>query len=215
MDIHITRHIGAVTRQVEDGEREGRPTRKVRADRTYDTTVEDLWSALTDPARIPRWFLPIGGDLRLGGRYQLEGNAGGEITACEPPDHLALTWEFGEQLSWVEVRLSPHADDPDGRTRLQLEHTAPVDEHWDEFGPGAVGIGWELSLLGLALHLESGAGVEPALVAAWVGTEEAKEFMRRSSDGWRRADVDAGTPEPQARAAAERTTQAYTAGEDP
>lgn len=39
-----------------------------------------MWDACTDPERIPRWFLPISGDLRLNGRYQLEGNAGGAIT---------------------------------------------------------------------------------------------------------------------------------------
>ena len=44
-----------------------------------------MWDACTDPERIGRWFLPVSGDLRLGGRYQLEGNAGGEILRCEPP----------------------------------------------------------------------------------------------------------------------------------
>ena len=52
--------------------------------RTYDTTIDDLWDACTNPDRIPRWFLPISGDLRLNGRYQLEGNAGGTIERCEP-----------------------------------------------------------------------------------------------------------------------------------
>jgi uncharacterized protein YndB with AHSA1/START domain len=43
----------------------------------YAAPVEDVWDACTNPARIPRWFLPVSGELRLGGRYQLEGNAGG------------------------------------------------------------------------------------------------------------------------------------------
>ena len=71
--------------------------------------VEEVWDALTDPQRIVRWFLPITGDLRLGGTYQLEGNAGGKILRCEPPHSLLVTWAMGEDTgaSQVEVRLSP------------------------------------------------------------------------------------------------------------
>ena len=54
--------------------------------RSYDADVADVWDACTNPERIPRWFLPISGDLRLGGRFQLEGNAGGEIKECDPPN---------------------------------------------------------------------------------------------------------------------------------
>ena len=45
--------------------------------RTYPAAVADVWDALTSPERIARWFLPVTGDLHLGGKYQLEGNAGG------------------------------------------------------------------------------------------------------------------------------------------
>ena len=79
MGLDIQRHVGAVTRGVESRTHEGRPAKVVIAARTYDTTVEDLWDALTTKERIPRWFLPISGELRLGGRYQLQGNAGGTI----------------------------------------------------------------------------------------------------------------------------------------
>src|SRR5215472_2409113 len=131
---------GAEFRRFENRDHEGKPARVVVAIRTYDTSCEDLWDALTNRERIPRWFLPIEGDLRLGGRYQLKGNAGGSITRCESPRALDLTWEFGGGVSWVRVRL-----DPDGqRTRLTLEHivrASDVDEHWARFGPGAVGIG--------------------------------------------------------------------------
>jgi uncharacterized protein YndB with AHSA1/START domain len=197
--------IGAVRREVRDGERDGKPTRAVVAERTYDTTVDDVWDAITNRERIPRWFLPIEGDLRLGGRYQLEGNAGGEVTACDPPTHLAVTWEFGGQLSWVDVLLS---EDPAGGTVLRLEHVAPVDPHWGQFGPGAVGIGWDLTLLGLGEHLLTGESVnvdESALVGPeWV------EVMTRSSDAWCEADIASGTPEDVARAAAGRTIATYT-----
>ena len=118
-------------------EQDGRPARTVALSRSYSTTVEDLWNAVTNGERIPRWFLPISGELEPGGRYQLDGNAGGVITACERPSRLTLTWEFGGDVSWVEVGL---AVDGPGHARLTLTHTAHLSEHWGEYGPGAAGV---------------------------------------------------------------------------
>ena len=70
------------------------------------TTAEDLWEAITTADRLPRWLMPITGDLRLGGRYQLQGNAGGEILICEPPKHLNVTWEYGGEISWVDAKIA-------------------------------------------------------------------------------------------------------------
>ena len=121
----VVRYIGAVTREVQTREFQGRPARVVVASCAYDTPIDDVWDAITSAERIPRWFLPVSGDLRLGGRYQLQGNAGGKITACEPPRTLDLTWEFGGQTSWVNVRLSELSD---GGTRLKLEHITEVPD---------------------------------------------------------------------------------------
>src|ERR687886_664197 len=180
--------------------------RTVVLSRTYPSAIDYVWDAITNPERIPRWFLPVSGDLRLGGRYQLEGNAGGEITTCEAPRHLAVTWEYGGDVSWVDVRLE---DDGDG-TRLRLEHVMSDDDpKWDEFGPGAVGVGWDLALLGLNQHLATGEAVADG-GGAWIASDEGKAFIRQSSDGWCRAAIAAGTPEEAATAAAARTTAAYT-----
>jgi uncharacterized protein YndB with AHSA1/START domain len=200
--------VGAVTREVRNREHEGRPARVVIASRNYDTTIEDLWDALTNAERIPRWFLPISGELHLGGRYQFKGNAGGTITKCEPPHHLAVTWEYGSDVSWVDVRLEAHASED---VRLELEHVAHVDDaRWDQFGPGAVGVGWDLGLIGLARHLVSSAALDPQVAAVWSASGEGKTFMRLSSDGWRRASIASGTSEAAAASAAARTTAFYT-----
>lgn len=214
MDIDITQHLGAISREVVDAERDGKPAVMVRVSRTYATDPADLWDALTTAERLPRWFLPITGDLRPGGRYQLEGNAGGEITVCEPPAHLSVTWEFDGDVSWVDVWLS---DDPAGGTRFRLEHTATAGgEHWDQFGPGAVGIGWDLSIMGLSLHIGSdGAGVDHDEIEAWSTSPQAIDLMRSSNDGWCEADIARGTPEEVARAAAGRTIAAYTGAPPP
>jgi len=112
--------FGAEFRRVEDREYLGKPAQVVVAIRSYDTTVEDLWEAITTPARLARWFGAVDGDLRLGGRYRIEGNASGSITRCERPEAVDLSWEYMGHTSWVTVRL-----ERDGRkARLTLEHIA-------------------------------------------------------------------------------------------
>jgi uncharacterized protein YndB with AHSA1/START domain len=203
--------IGAEVREFVEREHEGKPARVVSASRLYHTDAEDLWDALTNAERLPRWFLPIEGELRLGGRYQLEGNAGGTITRCERPRALDVTWEFGGDTSWVNVRLTPEGKD----TRLTLEHVmhaADGDEHWTRFGPGAAGVGWELGLLGLGLHVESGEAVPPEANAAWMVSDEARAFIRASAEAWAAAHIAAGEAPEVARGMAERTAAFYTGG---
>ncbi|HXW15906.1 MAG TPA: SRPBCC family protein [Terriglobia bacterium] len=207
MKIDVLRCTGAVIREVRSRGHDGRPAWVVVATRAYDTTMDDVWDAITNPQRIVRWFLPISGDLRVGGHYQLQGNASGQIQVCEPPRLLQVTWESGGQVSWVNIRLTELSD---GGTRLQLEHIGHVpDDFWKRFGPGAVGVGWDLALLGLSLHLSTGAAVDPKEAAAWTLSAEGKEFVRRSSDEWGRASIAAGTEEGAARDAASRTTAFY------
>src|SRR5258705_3275184 len=146
MEIDFASVLGAVTRTVRNFEKDGKPASTVTLTRLYDTGIEDLWDALTNATRIPRWFLPIEGDLKLGGKYQLKGNAGGTITACTPPAHFAATWEFGDNVTWIDVKVTADS----GKARLTLEHTAVIEGHWNQFGPGAGGIRWGPALIGLA-----------------------------------------------------------------
>jgi uncharacterized protein YndB with AHSA1/START domain len=211
--IDVTHQINAVRRRVGSRVFKAGEARVVTVSQTYDSTVEDVWDACTNPERIPRWFLPVSGELRLGGRYQLEGQAGGTIERCDPPKGFFATWEYGGEVSWIELRLTPEGD---GRTRFELEHIAHVDdERWAEFGPGAVGVGWDLGLTGLALHLATGRPVDPQEHQAWVGSEEGRRFVTLSSDGWYEAAVAAGGDATAARAAADRTTAFYTGVEGP
>jgi uncharacterized protein YndB with AHSA1/START domain len=207
--IDVVHEISSVERRVGRRTIEAGEARTVTLSRVYDTPREDLWDACTNPERISRWFLPISGDLRPGGRYALEGNASGTIERCEPPDRLAATWEFGGQVSWVELTLTP---EPDGRTRFVLEHIAHADDDmWAQFGPGAVGVGWDGGLLGLTLHLAGGAELpDRAAAEAWQASAEGRRFLTLSSERWGEASIAAGTDAEEARAAAKRTTDAYT-----
>ena len=211
MPFDIAAHLGAMTREVRNLEKDGKPARAVIASRVYDTTAADLWDALTRAERIKRWFAPVSGDLKLGGRYQVEGNAGGTVLECEPERKMALTWEFGGIPTWVTVTLTPEG----AGTRLELEHVAHLSPHWDQYGPGAVGVGWDLGFMGLARHLaEPDADLPAEAVAGWGESEEAKDMMRTTSDDWGRAAIASGEDREHALKAAEATRRFYS-GEPP
>ena len=190
--IDIVNEIEAAKREVGRDRIAAGEGRSVRLRRTYDASIDDVWDALTNPDRISRWFLPVSGDYRLGGHYQFEGNAGGEIVACDRPNRLRVTWAYGENVqpadvSELEVRLSPAGED---QTVFELEHTAVVpDDRWDQYGPGAVGVGWDHGLLGLALHLRGGSVDDPE---AWQLSAEGRDFAQRSSEAWGAANQAAG-----------------------
>jgi uncharacterized protein YndB with AHSA1/START domain len=209
--IEVEEQVSAVARTVGSRVLEAGEARTVTIAQTYRATVDELWDACTDAERIPRWFLPIEGDLRVGGRYQLEGNAGGTILTCDPPKAFTATWEYGGDVTWIEVRISP---DGDG-ARLELEHIAHVDdERALEFGPGAVGMGWDLGFIGLALHLGGADVVDPQEVMAWTTSADGRRFMALSSEAWYEANVAAGTDAAVARASADRCLAAYL-GDEP
>jgi uncharacterized protein YndB with AHSA1/START domain len=204
--VNHTHRLDEMTRTVETGRRDGAETKTVTVTQSYPVGVDELWAAVTQGERISRWLMPITGDLRLGGHYQLEGNAGGTVEECVPRERIAVTWEYADEVSWVVARLSGD----DNASSLHVEHVAHVDaQRWEQFGPGAVGIGWDSMLLGLTLHLSSGAGMDRESAAAWVASDAGREFMRRSGEAWCRAQIDSGEDADAARAASERCIAAY------
>lgn len=208
MSIDALEQVGLVTRVVRTGERDGRPTKVAEARRVYRADVDDVWDALTSAERLPRWFMPVSGDLGVGGRYQLQGNAGGTVEACDRPHRLAVTWEYGGEVGWVEVHLAAAGDDA---TELRLLHEAHVDPaFWEQFGPGAVGVGWDLALWGLALHLATGASVDPAESEAWSVGPEGRAFITSAATGWAAAAAGDGDDPAAAQRAGERTIAFYT-----
>ncbi|MEO3809334.1 SRPBCC family protein [Sphaerisporangium sp. B11E5] len=212
--IDTSEQISAVQRTIGSRVLEAGEARVLTATQTYDAPIEDVWDALTNIERIPRWFLPVTGELKVGGSYQFEGNAGGTIERCDPPSSFAATWEFGGQVSWIEVTLTSA---PAGGTTFRLEHIASVDDGmWTQFGPGAVGIGWDMGILGLAGHLGTGASIPPGKSAEeWAASDDGKRFMALSSDRWADASIAAGTDEAEARAAAARVLAMYTGADQP
>ena len=90
----------------------------VRMEDRFDAAIDDVWSALTDPARLAIWYGEVEGDLRLGGEYRARLHASGwegtgRIEAFEPPQHmLVVTTMDGEEPSEgvFEVTLTADAD---------------------------------------------------------------------------------------------------------
>lgn len=190
--------------------RDSKPARSVTGSRLYKTPAHELWDALTNPERLPQWFLPVSGELRVGGRYKLTGHAGGTITRCEAPVALDATWEHGDSVSWIRLRLAAE----DGGTRFTLEHLMLKDEqgeaHWEIYGPGATGVGWELAFLALDYHLTSGGTIDPKAHEAWTMSEQGKDFVRNSASAWGEVHISAGEDEQVARGMAKKTTAFYT-----
>ena len=127
----------------------------VRLEDRFDTDVEDLWSALSDPPRLARWLGEVAGDLRPGGefraRYFASGWEGtGHVHICEAPQRLLIaTKAEGEPDVVVELTLTADGD----QTILVIEHRGvPLDTI------AAYGAGNQIHLEDLAAFL---AGGEP------------------------------------------------------
>ena len=203
--IDIASQLNAIHRQVEkqlpaDGSGE---CVSVLMRRSYDAPVGDVWDAVTQPDRIKRWLMPISGELRVGGNFQLEGNAGGEILTCEPPSLLRVT--FGAPTSIVEVRLTP---DGDRDTVLELEHTVPIEMAQSGAGALYVGPGWDGALMGLGLFLRGEAVGDPVAAA---NSPEAQEFSKQSVHAWVEVVEDSGTATAEQLAAATEVSLAQFA----
>ena len=132
----------------------------VRIEDRYDTDIDDLWSALTDPGRLVRWYGRVEGDLRPGGRFRLSVEAdgveaAGSIEACEPPRRLRVTSRETDE-SYRKGQGAPPFDEVieitltvDGnKTALVAEvRGVPLDKV--EF----FGVGWQIHAESLAAHV--------------------------------------------------------------
>jgi uncharacterized protein YndB with AHSA1/START domain len=159
----------------------------VQLRRAYDAELTDVWDAVTDPARLARWFSPVSGELRVGGTFQVEGNAAGEVLQCAPPEHLRVTWCGPTSL--VDVRLTTDGD----RTVVDLEHSVPIEIAQSGAGALFVGPGWDVGVLALALFLRGQDIGDPA---AWESSIEVQRYSAGVVDAWSEAALASGTTTP-------------------
>jgi uncharacterized protein YndB with AHSA1/START domain len=95
----------------------------VRMEDRFDTDIDDLWSALTDPSRLARWLGEVAGDLRLGGEFRarfFDGWEGtGRVEVCEPPRRLLVVTKHDRQQNEQTMEAVLTADG--GQTILVWE----------------------------------------------------------------------------------------------
>ncbi|WP_433870892.1 SRPBCC domain-containing protein [Saccharopolyspora sp. CA-218241] len=167
--------------------------------RRFAAPLREVWDAVADPERLRSWFLPVHGDFRVGGWFQLEGNAGGRILKCAPPRRLKVL--FGSEDSVLEFRLS-QCDDT---TALELEHSVPLAVAGSGAGALFAGPGWDATLLALDLHLRGEPVVDPI---RWQRSEEGQRFSQQMIRSWVAVIGSSGTADGDAIAEALRAASA-------
>jgi len=131
----------------------------VRIEDRYHTDIDDLWSAITEPGRLARWFGQVEGDLRIGGKFRLDlgpdGERIGRVMACEPRRRILATiretdesWRKGRGAppfdATIEVMLTTEGD----QTVLVIEvRGMPLDRI------AFYGAGWQIHTENLAAYL--------------------------------------------------------------
>lgn len=212
----VAHEVAAVRRSVERVERRGRPAWALIAESQFAAPPSRVWQAVTDQQELSTWFLPVRGELGLGKRFELQGNAAGTVLACEAPQALLTTWEYNHDTSWLEVhvRETGSGSESEPGSVLTLVHTAHVpDDAWAHLGPGAAGVGWDLTLHSLHRHLAPADGAAFG-AGAW-SAAQAREFHDLASQAWAAANISAGADGATARAAAARVTAFYTGEPEP
>ncbi|WP_114856428.1 SRPBCC domain-containing protein [Brachybacterium sp. YJGR34] len=197
--------VDAVRRELEIEEqvREGRPLLRVSLTLATNLTLApaQLWPLLTRAEQLGRWYGPVTGDLREGGRFRAPDGAEGEILEVEEPHRIALHWIRHDLVEPFQLRLDP---EDDGTTRLRLVRTALVDRaEFDRAGPGALAMPWEIALLALAAHTggwRAGCLLDaPAPTRDWLRSTEGAAVVRAWSVRWAAQSVAAGVDEAAAR----------------
>jgi uncharacterized protein YndB with AHSA1/START domain len=138
----------------------------------YATDPADLWSAITEPERLTRWYGKVEGDLQEGGEFTLfvhgshwEGR--GRINVCDPPRKLQVTMaEEGRSEGVLTAELIPDGT----HTALVIERSnVPLDKLV------AHGAGWHL-------HVED--------LAAYLAVRETRDWGTAWLDRWDQLEVE-------------------------
>ena len=148
---------------------------EVRVEDVYDTGIEDLWRACTEPERLARWIARVSGDLEVGGTVECvftsTWTGPARIDVCEAPHHLLLTQQPGtDDETQLEAWLTVEGE----RTRLVVEERGlPRD------GLHFYGAGWQVHLEDLGRALAADGSAHPD---GWSSEQPAAEWARRWSE---------------------------------
>jgi uncharacterized protein YndB with AHSA1/START domain len=135
----------------------------VRLEHRFDTDIDDVWSAITDPDRLARWHARIEGELRAGGTFrryveEADWDGTGRVEVCEPPRRLVVTTRESDE-SWRKGQGVPPFDQTlDAMLTADGEQTILAVEIGNlPLEPLAFyGVGWQLHCEALAAYLAGG-----------------------------------------------------------
>ncbi len=121
----------------------------VRMEDHFDTDAADLWTTLTDPARLERWVAKVDGDLRVGGAFQASFTSSwtgpGRVDVCDAPRRLVVTMSPGaDDEGVIEAEIFP---DGEGCRLVVEERGLPLDK------AAAHGAGWQAHIEDLGAYL--------------------------------------------------------------
>ena len=123
----------------------------VRLEDRYGTDIDDLWSAITDPSRLARWYGEAEGDLRVGGEFRIRVFASGwegtrRVEVCEPPRRLVVVGKEQDEPDELVTEVTLTADG-DQTILVMEERGMPLDY------VAAYGAGEQIHLEDLAAYL--------------------------------------------------------------
>jgi uncharacterized protein YndB with AHSA1/START domain len=132
----------------------------VRVEVRYDTDIDELWSALTDPGRLARWYGQVAGDLSPGGEFSLhvedaDSDAAGRVEVCEPPRRLRVmtreteeSYQRGKGVPPYDEVLEARLTADGNQTNLVIEVRGMPLEVVAYYG-----VGWQIHVENLAAYL--------------------------------------------------------------
>ena len=137
----------------------------------FDTDIDDLWSALTDPVRLARWIGEVEGDLRLGGEFRTHFFASGSqsigrVEVCEAPQRLVVSTKPLGQPDELAIEATLTADGD--QTILVVEQRGMPLEKLAGYGAGV-----QIHIEDLAAHIAGLRDIE----ARWEALMPAYEAL--------------------------------------
>lgn len=147
----------------------------VRAEDVYDTDIDDLWQACTQPDRLARWIAQVSGqpevDAMIEVTFTSSWNGPARIEVCDAPRHLLVSMEpGGDEETQLEAWLTAEGR----RTRLVVEERGLALS-----GLHFYGAGWQAHLDDLARYLTNDQPVHPE---GWSADAPAPDWHTRWSD---------------------------------
>ena len=132
----------------------------VRIEDRYDTGIDDLWSAITDPGRITRWYGRVEGELRPGGQFRLyvddaDSDHAGRVEECEPPRRLRVTTRETDESHQRGQGVPPYDEILEATLTADGEQTVLVIEvrGMPLDAVAYYGAGWQIHAENLAAYL--------------------------------------------------------------